>query len=79
MNNYDHYQEVKSIIAMLQGTSLCSYGDKLQNAMDEGSTGSEIFMALRWNIQKLLKEEDLDDLTKVKAKRLWEELDKALQ
>lgn len=79
MNNYDHYQEAKSIITMLQGTALNGYGDLLQNAMDEGATGTEIFMALRWNIEKLLKEDGLDDLTRVRAKQLWEELDKALR
>ena len=79
MNNYDHYNEAKSIIAMLQDASLNNYGALLQNAMDEGATGTEIFMALRCNIEKILKEDVLDDATRVRAKKLWDELDKALQ
>lgn len=79
MSNYDHYQEAVSIITMLRGTSLNSYGDSLQSAIDEGATGTEIFMALRWNVEKLLDEDNLDELVRARAKRLWEELDKALQ
>lgn len=79
MSNYDHYQEAKSIITMLQESSLANYSDLLQNAMDEGATGTEIFMALRWNLENLLKEDDLDDLIKARITRLKEELDKALQ
>ncbi len=79
MSNYDHYQEAKSIITTLQGSSLNIYSDLLQNAMDEGATGTEIFMALKWNIENLLKEDDLDDLIKARATRLWRELGTALQ
>ena len=79
MNTYDHYQETKAIIEMLQGTSLNDYAALLQGALDEGSTGTEIFMALRWNIGNLLNEIDLDDATRTRAKKLWEALDMALQ
>jgi GTP cyclohydrolase FolE2 len=79
MSNFDHYREADSIIQMLRGTSLSRYSDLLQSAMDEGATGTEIFMALRWNIEKLLNENNLDNLVRVRARHLWKELDKALQ
>lgn len=76
---YDHYQESEELITMLHGTQLQNYGSALQAAMDDGATGTEIFMALRWNLEKLLNEQLCSDLIRAKAKRLWEELDKALQ
>ena len=79
MADYDHYEEAASIIRMLRQTSLNNYSDSLQNAMDEGATGTEIFMALRWNLENLLNEDSLNDLIKVKATRLWKEIDKVLQ
>lgn len=76
---YDHYNEAEELIMMLHATQLQDYGSTLQAAMDEGATGTEIFMALRWNLEKLLNEQSCSDLVRAKAKRLWEELDKALQ
>lgn len=78
-NEYDHYRETEELIAMLQNTQLQSYGDALQKAMDEGATGTEIFMALHWNLERLLSEKIRLDMIRAKAKRLSEELDKALQ
>lgn len=78
MNQYNHYEEAKSIITMLSGTSLENYCELLQNSIREGSTGTEIFMALKWNIENLLNEERLDEAIKARAKGLWSELDKAL-
>lgn len=51
----------------------------MQNAMDEGATGTEIFMALRWNIERLLAESSVDHATGAKAKKLLSELDNALR
>lgn len=76
---YDHYKAAEELITMLQATQLRDYGHTLQTAMDEGATGTEIFMALRWKLDKLLDEQSCTDLIRAKAKRLWEELDKALQ
>lgn len=60
MNQYNHYEEAKSIITMLSGTSLENYCELLKNSIGEGSTGTEIFMALKWNIENLLNEEHLE-------------------
>ncbi len=79
MIDYNHYEEAAAIIMMLRETSLNNYGDALQNAMDEGATGTEIFMALRWNLENLLKEDSLNELINARAARLWEEIDKMLQ
>ena len=76
---YDHYREAEELIKMLDVAQLQDHGDILQAAMDEGATGTEIFMGLRYNLEKLLNEQSCPDLIRAKAKRLWEELDKALQ
>lgn len=76
---YDHYKEADELITILHTTQLQDYGNTLQAAMDEGATGTEIFMALRWNLEKLLNEQSCTGLVRTKAKRLWAELDKALQ
>lgn len=76
---YDHYQETEELISMLKNTDIKHYGESLQRAMDEGATGTEIFMALRWHVRQLLAESSMDDVMRAKAKRLLNELDKALQ
>ncbi|MFC1560466.1 hypothetical protein ACFL3W_00815 [Pseudomonadota bacterium] len=78
-NQYDHYQEAQGLITMLRDSQLNDQADSLQTAMDDGSTGNEIFMALRWNIEKLISEKQCTDIALAKAKRLWEELNKALK
>ncbi|MBU2569826.1 MAG: hypothetical protein KJ725_07285 [Gammaproteobacteria bacterium] len=77
--SYDHYQEAEELISMLENVGLKYYGESLQRAMDEGATGTEIFMSLRWYIGQFLAEVSVDDVIKAKAKRLLNELDKALQ
>lgn len=77
--SYDHYKEVEELIVMLRAAQLQDYGDTLKKAMDEGATGTEIFMSLRWNLEKLLNDQLCTDLVRAKAKRLWSELDKALK
>lgn len=78
-SQYDHYKEAEDLIVMLHDTRLRNHSDALKAAMDEGATGTEIFMALRWNIEKLLNEKTCSEKVFAKAKRLWEELDKALR
>jgi hypothetical protein len=79
MTDYDHYEEAKFLIEELSGGPLKNYAIILQNSIDEGSTGTEIFMALRWNLDKLLKEVNCSDSIRVKVSRLREELDSALR
>jgi len=76
---YDHYQEAQDLVTMLHSIKLNEQADALQLAMDEGATGNEIFMALRWNTKKLLSEKKCAGTVLAKATKLWEELDKALK
>lgn len=51
--NYDHYQVAREIIQNLRQENKYEWADKLEDAIDSGSTGNEIFMALRWHLQQL--------------------------
>jgi hypothetical protein len=81
MVTYDHYKEARELAEQLREEKIGSFADKIIGAIEEGSTGTEIFMALRWNIKNLLKTKDylLSITIRDKASRLYKELDKALQ
>ena len=79
VDKYDCYKEAEELIKILHLSScLKHYSETLQAAIDGGSTGTEIFMALRWNLKKLLKEKSCEGLVRDKSKKLLEELNKAL-
>lgn len=79
MKSYDHYSETQELIDMLRKERLDNSADTLVNAMQEGATGTEIFMALRWNVKNILDEKKCSRLTEAKAKRLYRQLDEALK
>lgn len=79
MNKYDHYVEAQELIGMLRKEGLSNYADAMLKAMEEGSTGTEIFMALRWNVKNLIESRQCSNMAEIKARRLYQELDKALQ
>ena len=64
---------------MLRKEGLGDYSDALLKAMDEGATGTEIFLALRWNVKNLIDAEKCSDASEKKARRLFKELNVALQ
>jgi hypothetical protein len=81
MVNFDHYKEARELAEELRKEKIEHFADRIIRAMEEGSTGTEIFMALRWNIEQLLKTKELSysKSIKDKARCLYSELDKALQ
>jgi len=81
MANFDHYKEARERAEELRKEKLEHFANRITKAMEEGSTGTEIFMALRWNIEQLLKTQELSYPKSIKnrANRLYMELDKALE
>lgn len=77
-NRYNHYKEAEKLIGMLESSQLKGYAASLQEALDSGATGTEIFMALRWNLTKLLSDPLCTEPLRIKANILWEELNSAL-
>ncbi|MSP73584.1 MAG: hypothetical protein EXR76_15715 [Myxococcales bacterium] len=64
----DPYAEAADLIARLQAVGRQADAEVLQDAIDSGSTGTEIFMALRWHLEDLLKKGLPDDLRKRAAR-----------
>ena len=53
--SYDHYEETDEIINLLNQKGELDWGAKLQDAMDSGSTGTEIFINLHYVIENYFK------------------------
>lgn len=51
------YDNIASLIAELRTSGFQHVADELQLAMDTGSSGTRIFMALRWHLEEMLKHE----------------------
>lgn len=76
---YDHYKEAEHLALLLAQDGAKEYSALLLNAMIEGSTGSEICMALKWHTNNILKLDCLSKETRECAQQLWTELDKVLR
>ena len=79
MPKYDHYKEAEHLASLLVQDGAKEYSALLLNAMNEGCTGSEICMALRWHVNNILKLDFISDESRAYAQKLWIELDKVLQ
>nr|WP_320049946.1 hypothetical protein [uncultured Desulfuromonas sp.] len=78
---FDHYKEARNLAGQLRKEAMSDFADKIISAMESGSTGTEIFMALRWEIGKLLEVKacSLPKHIRDKATILYDELDNALK
>ncbi len=79
MSEYNHYEEAYQLMRMLCCEGLVDHANALQSVIDNGSTGTEIFMSLKFEIQKLLNTAVCSDITFKKAEHLSNKLDEALQ
>ncbi|HEV2327618.1 MAG TPA: hypothetical protein VGY56_02390 [Verrucomicrobiae bacterium] len=55
----DFYTKIREFAESLSAIGLSEWTLRLTNAIKAGSTGGEILMALRWNLQELLQNEPL--------------------
>ncbi|HIA02320.1 MAG TPA: hypothetical protein EYN66_10485 [Myxococcales bacterium] len=51
------YDSTAALIAELRTAGLQQHADELQLALDTGSSGTRIFMALRWQLEEMQKHE----------------------
>jgi hypothetical protein len=79
MEQYDYYGIAKELAKKLRDENLDGLSNEIINAMEAGSTGTEIFMALRWNVNKILTSNLCSSRIKEFARNLYDELDKALK
>jgi hypothetical protein len=74
----DPYAEAAALIARLNAMGRTPEAARLQDAIDSGSTGTEVFMALRWHLRNML-EGNLQEDVEAKASALEAYLAKALR
>ncbi len=55
MNVYDIYKDARRIAQELTVRGISVWADRIEDAIASGSTGTEILMALQWNLQELQK------------------------
>ena len=55
MNSFDYIAEARAIRNAL-GDDLTDWKTRIDDAIAAGSTGTEILMAVRWNLAELIKE-----------------------
>jgi hypothetical protein len=78
MTAFDHYGAAERLIVTLNQAGLVNDAVALQNAIDGGSTGTEIFMALSFNLKQLLGRSLREDI-RANAVELMDEIEKALK
>lgn len=59
MTNFDYYAVARDLIQGLVAEGYPTHASKLQDAIDNGSTGTEILMALRFNLNEISKKVSL--------------------
>jgi hypothetical protein len=78
MSNFDYYAVARSLITLLGVEGHLSEAKKLKSALEDGSTGTEILMALRFHLKGCIQRVSLTAESQTLALRLLSELDKAL-
>ena len=78
--NYDHYKVAKAIASNLRQNGETTWANKIEDAIKSGSTGTEIHMALRWQLQQL-RNADVECSSEAESliDALLREIDKSLQ
>ncbi|MBC7501611.1 MAG: hypothetical protein H7315_14105 [Herminiimonas sp.] len=79
MDIYDHYEEAKKIAALLAAQGMASESVQILDAIKDGTSGTEIFMILRFRLTPLLNAQGLSKDTKERMRILHTKLDEALQ
>jgi hypothetical protein len=79
MNNFDFYAASAELASLLENDGHSSAAAKLRTAIEEGSTGTEILMALRYNLVEVTGQIPLKGNAQRMASRLLAELNNALE
>jgi hypothetical protein len=75
----DYYAEARALAVRLNDVDHQSWSRALTDAIDEGATGTEILMRLRWQLDQLLASEvELKSDVRTEAKSLRNAIDCAL-
>jgi len=78
MTTYDHYDQAKQIAERIEREGFPEKAQNVRYAIENGKSGTEIFMQLRFYLSPLLDEERVDSFTKEKIGTLIEKINEAL-
>lgn len=78
MSFFDHFAEAKLIVDELEKLGVHDPAQDIRRAIDDGVSGTEIFMQLRFHLLGLLNDPRVSDVTKVGIETLIKELNSAL-
>lgn len=79
MSTYDHYVEAKKVAELLAEEGHAAVGQSLLQAIAGGTSGTEIFMRLKYHLEQVLNAPDLSAQTGGRVRLLYEKLDEALR
>jgi hypothetical protein len=79
MIQYDHYSQARELVKLLARDGAKAVAQEVLDAMEIGSTGTEIFMLLRVAVKKSLAQPNLSYDTTQLARELLTHLEQALQ
>lgn len=79
MSNFDYYAAAQELISRLENEGHAADAAKLRSAIEDGSTGTEILMALRFHLAEIIRQTPLKGESQIKASRLLAELNDALE
>jgi hypothetical protein len=78
-SNFDHYATTRELISRLGSAGHVADAAALKMAIENGATGTEIFMALRFQLAKIIKRVPLTEDSRTLASTLLSELENALE
>jgi len=79
MSNFDHYAAAQDLISRFEAEGNVEDASELRLAIQDGSTGTEILMALRFHLSEILRRVPLTGESRIRASRLLAELIDALE
>jgi hypothetical protein len=79
MSNFDHYAEASNLIDHLSVDGHPIEAAILKSALEDGATGTEILMALRFHLSGIIRRVSLTGASQIIASRLLSELNEVLE
>ena len=79
MNAYDYYSEAKALAEELKLAGLIHYGTEILDSMEEGETGTEIFMMMCSRLASMLAAKNIPANLLERVTGLYGKLNDALK
>jgi hypothetical protein len=76
---YDHLEEARAIARDLEAVGHSRAAEQIRESIDEGFSGTEIAMRLRFFLDPIASDETLSDIARARVVMLLTRLDQALR